>query len=278
MYTFSDFRKWFLIQPFEYNSTDNIYHRTHSAFFHKIFNSPGKGNVWISDRQTIFAVWFKYLLFCFPITLCAYAYNNFIILRHILNNMKAKSSSQMGLFWRFLPVHAKLQHRQTLLTFRKKISKLWYVRLAKIARSAKMSRLAEMAKLPRMAKLARMAKNFKIAKVADTEIDCRGCREKRFHLFKSLVYKNGKAQNMPVVAGRIAVYKVLNFRLPPAFPTFVPNDVLKLLKPKTIELSFSSCNFRCRFITKDLLETNTSCRIQSTCYCYGQSLRAAFLY
>ena len=28
-------------------------------------------------------------------------------------------------------------------------------------------------------------------------------REKSFHFFKSFLYKNGKAQNMPVVAGRL---------------------------------------------------------------------------
>ena len=31
-------------------------------------------------------------------------------------------------------------------------------------------------------------------------------REKRFHRFKSLLHKNGKAQNMPVVAGRLVAY------------------------------------------------------------------------
>ena len=37
--------------------------------------------------------------------------------------------------------------------------------------------------------------------------DCRDCREKkRFHLFKSLVYKSEKAQNMPVVAGLLFNY------------------------------------------------------------------------
>ena len=37
-------------------------------------------------------------------------------------------------------------------------------------------------------------------------------REKNcFHLFKSLLYKNGKAQNMPVVAGRLVinVFKII---------------------------------------------------------------------
>ena len=28
-------------------------------------------------------------------------------------------------------------------------------------------------------------------------------RKKRFHLFKTFLYKNGKAQDMPVVAGRL---------------------------------------------------------------------------
>ena len=30
-------------------------------------------------------------------------------------------------------------------------------------------------------------------------------KKKRFHLFKSLLYHNGKAQNMPVVAGRLVI-------------------------------------------------------------------------
>ena len=28
-------------------------------------------------------------------------------------------------------------------------------------------------------------------------------KKKRFHIFESLIYKNGKAQNVPVVAGRL---------------------------------------------------------------------------
>ena len=32
-------------------------------------------------------------------------------------------------------------------------------------------------------------------------------KKRRFHLFKSLLYKNGKAQNMPVVAGRLFILR-----------------------------------------------------------------------
>ena len=37
------------------------------------------------------------------------------------------------------------------------------------------------------------------------EEECFFTRKKRFHLFESLLYKNGKAQNMPVVADRLVI-------------------------------------------------------------------------
>ena len=51
-----------------------------------------------------------------------------------------------------------------------------------------------------LAKNQKILKNGKVRKYDEESVFS---RKKRFHLLKSLFYKNGKAQNMPVVAGRL---------------------------------------------------------------------------
>ena len=48
------------------------------------------------------------------------------------------------------------------------------------------------------------SKNFKVGKMRKYDEKGGFFRDKRsFHFFKSLLYKNGKVQNMPMVAGRL---------------------------------------------------------------------------
>ena len=51
--------------------------------------------------------------------------------------------------------------------------------------------------------LAKNQKFLKVGKVRKFYEESVCSRKKRFHLLKSLLYKNGKAQNMPVVTGRL---------------------------------------------------------------------------
>ena len=51
---------------------------------------------------------------------------------------------------------------------------------------------------------------FQIGKIRKYDEEGVFFREKkRFHLFKSFLYKNGKTQNIPVVAGRLVVISSL---------------------------------------------------------------------
>ena len=53
-------------------------------------------------------------------------------------------------------------------------------------------------------------KIFKVGKVIKYDEESVFSRKKRFHLLKSLLYKNGKAQNIPVVAGCLVQINISN--------------------------------------------------------------------
>ena len=51
--------------------------------------------------------------------------------------------------------------------------------------------------------LAKNQKTSNVGKIRENYKESIFSEKKRFHFFESLLYKNGKAQNMPMVAGRL---------------------------------------------------------------------------